>query len=201
MSYEIEQTTRRIIYTLYREGNPNKAVLANLRDAVNMTSRRAQMVWPVMMANLPKEQLSRDGVPTRAEVAVYTAIRFYAIHQQGKSQLVYGPANGDAETGGASLMSALANLRRNEDLRTALDRRVKPLLATTSITGVVNELTHLVNILKAKSENQRIDYAQLAQDLYGLQASYEQANRVRLRWGQQYFWEKSADTKTKGDQD
>lgn len=200
MTFEIEKTTRQIIYALYRDGNPDKAVLASLRDAVSMTSRRAQVVWPIMMANLPKEQLSRDGVPTRAEVAVYTAIRFYAIHQQGKEPLVYGPAGGDTATG-MTLMSALANLRRSEDLRTALDRRVKPLLATTSVTGVVNELTHLVNILKAKNENQKIDYARLAQDLYGLQASYEQANRVRLRWGQQYFWEKTADTKNKGDQD
>lgn len=200
MTFEIEKTTRQIIYALYRDGNPDKAVLASLRDAVSVTSRRAQVVWPIMMANLPKNQLSRDGVPTRAEVAVYTAIRFYAIHQQSEEQLVYGPAGGDMSAG-TTLMSALANLRRNEDLRTAMDRRVKPLLATTSVTGVVNELTHLVKILKAKNENQKIDYARLAQDLYGLQASYEQANRVRLRWGQQYFWEKAADTKNEGDQD
>jgi len=189
MTYEIEKTTARIINTLYRNGNPNKALLASLRDAPNMTSQRAQAVWPIMMANLDKLQLSTTGVPTPAEVAIYAAIRFYAIHQQGHQQTasVYEPADrGSAK--GVTLFEALAELRKKEDTRVALDRRVQPLLATTNVTSVINELSHLIRILKANSGSQKIDYAQLAEDLFWLQASYEQATRVRVRWGQQYFW-------------
>jgi len=90
-------------------------------------------------------------------------------------------------------------MRKNEDTRVALDRRVQPLLATTNAASVINGLSHLVSILKANGSAQKIDYAHLAQDLYGLQGSYERANRVRLIWGQQYFRENQAGSKTKGE--
>ncbi|AVK61551.1 type I-E CRISPR-associated protein Cse2/CasB [Lactobacillus sp. CBA3605] len=197
MTGKIATTTARIIKTLYRNGEPNKAVLADLRSAATVTSQRAQGVWPIMMANLERYQLSRDGVPTSAEVAVYAALRFYAIQQQGQTQLVYESAeNGNRQ----AFFSALAQLRAQEETRVALDRRVQPLLATTNPTSVINGLAQLVKILKANDRQQKIDYAWLAQDLYGLQASYEQANRVRLRWGQQYFWIKQATTKNEGAQ-
>ncbi|WP_407887801.1 type I-E CRISPR-associated protein Cse2/CasB [Levilactobacillus sp. N40-8-2] len=201
MSNELKTATGRIIQTLYREGHPDKAILAGLRNAPTITSQRAQAVWPILMANLDEYQLSQreDGVPTSEEVAVYTAIRFYAIYQQGNNESpVYAPAWGkDAE--GVTLFGALGNLRGNDDLRIATDRRVQPLLATTNVTGVINGLTHLVSILKANSGLQKIDFAALAQDLYWLQGSYEQASRIRLRWGQQYFSVKQADAQTEGE--
>ncbi len=187
MTYEIERATDRVIRSLYSDGNPNKAVLSSARGAASMTNRRAQGVWPIMLANLDAKFLSRTGQPTHAEVAVYSAIHFYAIHQQGKTQFVYGPANQTDETKGKTLFSALADLRKNEKTRTALDRRVQPLLATTNVNSVINSIEHLVEILKASNWEQKIDYARLAQDLYRFQGSYEQANSVRLLWGQQYF--------------
>lgn len=189
MPSEVKRTTDRIIRTLYRDGSPDKAVLASLRNAPTITSHRAEVVWPVIMANLDEDQLShaKDGAPTPEEVAVYTAIRFYAIHQQGNNDsFVYASAFGD-ESEGETLFGALGKLRGNEDLRVATDRRVQPLLATTNVSSVINSLSHLVSILKSHSKAQQIDYALLAQDLYGLQRSYEQASRVRLRWGQQYY--------------
>ncbi|MFC6261439.1 type I-E CRISPR-associated protein Cse2/CasB [Levilactobacillus fujinensis] len=194
MPSEVKKATSRIINTLYRDGNPDKAVLAGLRNAPTITSHRAEMVWPVIMTNLDKNQLShaKDGTPTSEEVAVYTAIRFYAIHQQGNNDsLVYASVHSENPKG-ETFFGALGKLRGNEDLRVAMDRRVQPLLATTNVSGVINSLSHLVSILKSHSSAQRIDYALLAQDLYGLQRSYEQASRVRLRWGQQYYSVKQA---------
>mgnify|MGYP003362117043 FL=1 len=198
MTYEIEKTTSWIISDLYRGGNPNKAVLSSLRNAATMESQRAQAVWPIMMARLDARYLSRNGTPTSAETAVYAALRFYAIHQQGKEQSVYGSAGGE-DPEGQQLFEALGKMRRNEETRVALDRRVQPLLATTNAASVINGLSHLVSILKANNGTQKIDYAHLAQDLYGLQGSYERANRVRLIWGQQYFRENQAGSKTKGE--
>ncbi|WP_261810833.1 type I-E CRISPR-associated protein Cse2/CasB [Levilactobacillus humaensis] len=196
MAEELKQIAGRIIHSIYRDGAADKATLANLRNAPTVTSQRAQKVWPLLMANLSEQQLSKNGVPTREEVAVYTAIRFYAIYQQGnQTACVYAPARGkDAK--GQMLFGALGNLRGNEDLRVAMDRRVQPLLATTNVAGVINELSHLISILKSHGNNQQIDFAQLAQDLYWLQVSYEQASRIRLLWGQQYF--RQAD-KTEGE--
>lgn len=187
MPYEIKEATRRIIAGLYRDGHSDKAMLASLRNAPTVTSQHAQVVWPLLMANLSGNQLSRTGIPTREEIAVYTAIRFYAIHQQGnQTQSVYAPTHVSG-TDGKNFFEALANLRGNEQLRTAMDRRVQPLLATTNAAGVINGLSHLVRILKSNDGTQKIDYPQLAQDLYGLQGSYEQTGQVRLRWGEQYF--------------
>lgn len=199
MGNTIEGVTKQIIQTLDREGHPDKAVLAGLRNAATLTNQRAQTVWPTMLANLDRNMLSRDGQPTYAETAIYAALRFYAIQQQGQTQLVYGPVYGDDETKGRLLFSALGELRHQETLQVALDRRIKALLATTNVPSMINSLSHLVSSLKAHHAIQRIDYAALAQDLYAAQFGNAQANRVHLRWGQQYFWN-STTTKTEGKQ-
>ncbi|MCI1598366.1 MAG: type I-E CRISPR-associated protein Cse2/CasB [Levilactobacillus sp.] len=197
MPSEVRKATSQIINTLYRDGNPDKAILASLRNAPTITSHRAEAVWPVIMAHLDESQLShaKDGAPTAAETAVYTATRFYALHQQGNQDaFVYASAVGK-DAVGETFFGVLGRLRGDEDLRVAMDRRVQPLLATTSVSGIINSLTHLVSILKAHQGAQQIDYALLAQDLDNLQGSYEQASRVRLRWGQQYYSVQAAKSK------
>jgi len=197
MTYEIEATANRIIKLLNRDGHPDKATLSSLINAPTITSQRAQTVWPILMANLDKNQLSHTGVPTPGEVAVYTAIRFYAIYQQGQDQFVYGKASGD-QPDGIKFFTALAKLRQNEETRKALDSRVQNVLATTNAASVINGLSHLNSLLKGRNGVQKIDFAWLAQDLYRLQASYEQSTQVRLLWGQQYFRVQLATTKTEG---
>lgn len=188
---KIEKVTDRVIRSLWRDGSPDKAVLSSARGAATLVSRQAQSVWPVMMANLDEEMLSHDGRPTYAETAVYAAIRFYAIHQQGQSQFVYGSVRGDAQDRGISLFQALAYLRNQPDRQDALDRRVKALLATSNVTSMIQSLSHLISILKATNSTIKIDYAQLAQDLYDAQFGNDIVNQVHLRWGQQYYYVKA----------
>ncbi|KRL00525.1 crispr-associated protein [Liquorilactobacillus capillatus DSM 19910] len=155
-----------------------------------MASPQAQSVWPVMMAELQKPMLSQNGEPTYAEIATYAVVRLYAIHQQSIDTCVYSPSVNqyNEKSEGVSLFVALAGLRQNEDVKVALDRRVQPLLATTNVNSVINSLTHLVAILKGSQRTCKVDYARLANDLFQFQISYEQANRVRLNWGRQYFY-------------
>lgn len=195
---KIEKVTDHAIRSLWREGNPNKAVLAGVRGAASLDSRRAQPVWPVMMASLDANMLSRDGRPTYAETAVYAALRFYAIHQQGRDQFAYGSARSDDQTKGTGLFKALAQLRSQPDRRDALDRRVKALLATSNVTSMIQSLSHLVSILKAASPAVKIDYAALAQDLYDAQFGTSAANQVHLRWGQRYYWNVKSEKPTEG---
>lgn len=186
----VEETTDTIIRALYREGNPNKAVLASLRSTTTLTGHRAQAIWPIMLANLEEGMLSKTGQPTYAETAVFTALRFYAIQQQGvEGHMVYGSAKAkDEDDKGIALFKALAQLRSQEGQQVALDRRVRAVLETTNITGMINSLSHLVSILKSHNRGQKIDYAALAQDLYNAQWGNRQANQVHLYWGQQYYW-------------
>ncbi|KRM72128.1 type I-E CRISPR-associated protein Cse2/CasB [Lacticaseibacillus brantae] len=184
-SFEVQQVTERIINDLYNFGAPDKATLASVRGAMSITDVRAQAVWPVMMAEMRPEMLSHTGKPTYAETAIYAALRLFAISQQGQSQFAYARAAKASEPQGYTLFQVLAQMRRNESDRTRLDRRIQPLLAVGNVNRVVNELTHLVEIVKGT--RQPIDFAQLAGDLYSFQMSYESANQVRLRWGQQFF--------------
>jgi CRISPR system Cascade subunit CasB len=173
----------RIMQLIYRNGNLDRAVLAGLRNATNLTSPQAQVVWPVLMANLDQAALSRTGEPTHAETAVFTALKFYAQHQQGNAQRVFGSVRDET---GISLFTAAARLSHVPDNQTRIDNRMKQLLKVTNTSSAINALAHLVDIVK--SGQQPIDYAQLAEDLYWFQDSFEQANRVRLRWGQTYYW-------------
>lgn len=189
MRNSIAAPVARIIRQLYGNGNINKAVLASARHGASMLSPQAQAVWPVMMAALPEPMLSRNGEPTYAETATYAAIRLYAIHQQGIEKVcVYEPFRGYNNEGGTRLFSALADLQQNKKTKATLDRRVQALLATTNVDSVINSLTHLVAILKAKNRECQIDYALLAEELFKFQMNYDLANRVRLNWGRQYFY-------------
>lgn len=200
MENSITVPVGRILRQLYGNGNLNKAVLASARHAASMTSPQAQAVWPVIMSELPQPLLSRNGEPTYAETATYTAIRLYAIQQQGIETCVYAPAYSKSteEAEGMTVFSALAGLRQNEDTKTALDRRVQTVLGTTNVDSVINSLNHLVAILKSNQRSHPIDYAQLANDLFYFQMSYEQATRVRLNWGRQYFYSANKTTQTEG---
>lgn len=206
MTNEIARSTRQIILRLYNDGNENKGVLASLRTAPKLTSPRAQNIWPVMLGSIPETMLSRDGQPTRAEKSIYAAVRLYAIHQQAQSMFVYDQVawknqdeNNKKELQGKNLFSALALIRANPDYKDALDRRVQAVLASTNIDTVFDALGHLVSMLKSRSAGIQVDYGQLAQDFYQFQFGYTAANRVRLRWGQQYFFVQANHTQAKGE--
>lgn len=197
---KLEKVTDKVIRSLWRDGSPNKAALSGARRAASLLNRQAQSVWPVMMVNLDKEMLSHDGNPTYAETALYAAIRFYAIHQQGQAQFVYGSVYEDDKEKGVRLFKALARLRSQPDRQDALDRRVKALLATSNVTSMIQSLSHLISILKAANPTIKIDYALLAQDLYDAQFGVSIANQVHLRWGQQYYWDVKTEKLAKGKQ-
>ncbi|WP_282802295.1 type I-E CRISPR-associated protein Cse2/CasB [Secundilactobacillus kimchicus] len=187
----IANKTRQIIHVLYNSGNINKAGLAYLRQSKSMTSPKAMMVLPDFMRFMDADMISQSGELTRAEVAVFTAVRLYAFHQQSKDVSVYGPVNTNTndseEPLGKQIFTVLRELRKNLKTRQALDGRVQQILGATNIASVNNSLNQLIRIIKSADLSIPIDYGLLARDLFDFQMSYEQANRVRLRWGQQYF--------------
>lgn len=186
-SKNIRSITAKIITELYGNGAPNKAVLASIREAAFFTSPKAQAVWPIMFKYFTPEMLSNSGKPTYSEIAVYAALRFYALSQQGKEELTYAKWSASPDSEGATLFQILAQMRQNPDNKDSLDRRIRPLLKINNIDRVTKDLNQLVGMVKTSNFNQPIDYALLASDLYSFQFNYETANRVRVRWGQQYF--------------
>lgn len=189
MVSEIANTTARIITKLYGNGNINKAALASLRGAENIDNPRARMVWPIMFSEINEKYLSNDptGMASNAENSIYTAIRCYAIYQQGTNDEVYATSIGD-DASGKTLFKALSKARGSGPSRDALDRRVQNLLASRNIRSVNKSVTQLVRIIKSNNNRLKIDFGQLASDLYYFSVSFNLANQVCLKWGQQYYW-------------
>ncbi|MGQ3490403.1 type I-E CRISPR-associated protein Cse2/CasB [Limosilactobacillus mucosae] len=192
MANEIAKVTAQIIYSLYNNGDLDKAVLASLRHAVTIKDHRAENVWPIMFSKMAASDISSDpqGRETRQETAIYTALRCFAIYQQGLTQLSYASSNQvSTEDKGQQLFVALADLRKNQDKQAALDRRIQNLLSSTNIDSVTKSVTQLVRILKSADRNLLLDFSQLAQDLFFFQMGYEYSRQVFLKWGRQYYWQ------------
>lgn len=191
MAFEIEKATERIIRQLYNNGDTDKASLSVLRSAATIDGYRAQKVWPVFLSNLDEKWLSKNGKATREETAIFAAVRMYALHQQASDSCVFSRRNysdkKDEEKNGRELFEALNWLKQGTDSHEALDRRVQALLGTNNISATIDQLIHLMQIIKSKKTGIQIDYARLAGDLYRFQLGYRQANEVRLRWGEQYY--------------
>lgn len=192
LMYDIEKNTECIIRQLYNKGAMDKAALSALRSSSRLNGNRAQKVWPVFLSNLNEKYLSKTGKATRAEMAVFVAVRMYALHQQSSDDCVfarkrYSSADVTGVENGLELFEVLNQLSKVEESRVALERRVQALLGTTNFTAVVDQLIHLMQIIKGKKLRIRIDYARLAGDLYRFQLGYRQANEVRLHWGEQYY--------------
>lgn len=182
--------TARIIDQLYGDGTPDKGALAELRRSTAITDKGAEKIWPLIFSAMPK--LSTNGKPTKLEIAVYTALHCYAAFQQGNDSFVFGqiPRLKDKEESrenGVSLFTALREMNDSNEKK-ALDRRVTALLATTNISSATNSINHLVSILKGKKMGEKIDFAQLAEDLYNFQLSTKNARFVALKWGKDYYW-------------
>lgn len=196
MAFEIEKATERIIRQLYNNGDTDKASLSALRSAATIDGYRAQKVWPVFLSNLDEQWLSKNGKATREESAIFAAVRMYALHQQASDACVFSRRNysdkkdekkKNVEKNGRELFEALNWLKQGTDSHEALDRRVQALLGTNNYNAVIDQLVHLMQIIKSKKTGIQIDYARLAGDLYKFQFGYRQANEVRLRWGEQYY--------------
>lgn len=196
MAFEIEKATERIIRQLYNNGDTDKASLSALRSAATIDGYRAQKVWPVFLSNLDEQWLSKNGKATREEAAIFAAVRMYALHQQASDSCAFSRRNysdkkdekkKDVEKNGRELFEALNWIKQGTDFHEALDRRVQALLGTTNYNAAIDQLVHLMQIIKSKKTGIQIDYARLAGDLYKFQLGYRQANEVRLRWGEQYY--------------
>ena len=94
MSQHTKQTvwtvTKKIIFKLsnQKEETYDKATLAKVRKTLGKPLSEATEIWPILFENLPEEFLSSYQQPSYEELAIYTALQLYALHQQGVSTSV-----------------------------------------------------------------------------------------------------------------
>lgn len=179
----VYQVTAKILHVIASDlhVSSTKAHLADLRQSVNKDVHLATGVFPLIFSNIPAEYLGRSGALTDAERAIILALQLYALHQQGKEQNVNAQADAKERDLGASLNS----LRFADDSQ-AIDRRFNAMITATSFNELANHLRHLIKLLMSKTET-KVNYAQLAQDLFWFQKG--QASGIRLKWSRSYYRE------------
>lgn len=176
---KVRQYTRQQISRLeiHRDESNGRAALAYLRRGIGHVPGEIPMLWGSFLAGLPEELCSPGGEASYAEWAVYTALTLYALHQQGKSDSM--------QVNDVSLGSAAQQLAGNDEKQQErIWRRLNLVAQADDIQELSYRLRQLVTLLKAAGIG--LDYALLAADLYEYQFA-STANRVRLRWGQDFF--------------
>lgn len=172
-------TWRKIESILRMQEAPARAALANLRRGIGKAPGALPQLWGLTLEGLPEGLYSRDGQPTRAEWAVYTALTLYALHQQGqdlKTKCMYRPDS--------SLGRAVRRLAPTQDDLPRVKRRFDAAATAHSPAECAHHLKGLVQQLRA--EDIPLDYPALAEDLYFFQFPGAQ-DGVRLRWGQDFY--------------
>ena len=180
MKNNLYKVTSRIIFKMDKslESSETKAILSRLRNSIGRDITETIAIWPLMFEEIPSNYLSIDGKPTYQESAILAALQLYALHQQGNRQSV------NASTG-ESVGKALHEIRDLDN--PALDQRFNALITSGNFEEMIVHLRHLISILKQKMDT-KIDYAKLADDFYWYQITRESANRMRMRWGQDYYF-------------
>lgn len=153
-----------------------KAALSALRHSLGKPLSEAPTVCRILLENMPEEFLSRNGVETEEERAIYGALQLYAIQRQGRR----GKEVNDTVK---NIGEALRNLR-TDDSREAMDRRFVSVLSAASFANFLYQLRQLVKLAKAKRALP-IDFAALADDLYWYQMGAKE--KVCLRWAEAYY--------------
>lgn len=179
---EVSQVVHEKLQVLLNESNEayTKAVLAKMRRGIGHVPGEIPELWGMLLENIPEKMLSKNGVPTQAEWAVYTALTLFALHQQGcerqKPMYVKGQSLGKA-------MRDLVPPEDGEALK-RIRRRFNVIATSSDIQELAYHLKSVVQLLR--SAEIALDYPELAGELYLYQIP-GRAAQVRLRWGEKFY--------------
>lgn len=163
-----------------------KARLARLRRGVGKKPGELPELWCEFLQSrdcqdMPKTWYSwhSSGIPTYEEWAVYTTLTLFALHQQGRDiQKEY------VHQEGKSLGAAAAELVKEKDDQERIWRRFCKVSTADDMEELNYYLRGMVQLFKANEIG--LDYVKLAGDLYDFQYR-EIVDRVRLRWGEDFY--------------
>ena len=165
-----------------------RAHLAQLRRGIGRIPGDAPEIWGILFADMPEEMMSRNGKPTKEEWAVYTALTLYALHQQGKDIQEKNMHQQNFQLG----LSVAMLVKDEEKDRDRIARRFNAFATAGDMQEAAYHLRGLIQLLRAV--NIPLDYVRLAQELYRFQDP-DEAPKVRLAWGQDFYRMKKSETK------
>ncbi len=172
--------------------NQRRAELAQLRRGVGHAPGEIPELWGSFLAEMP-EELQGVKTASHAEWAIYLALTYYALHQQGNE------TNMNRE--GYGLGRAVRELaERNTSVQdwesSSVLRRFNALATAKDIHEISHHLRGLIQLLRsAKGGGIPLDYPLLAAELYGLQCDRSKfphiSADIKLRWGQDLYRNKN----------
>ena len=165
--------------TVNRQSSSVKARLANLRRGVGKMPGELPELWGAFLNGIPDELLDYNGKVSRSEWAIYLSLTLFALHQQGSGNSV----NADD----VSVGKAAARLmdKPTDEERERVLRRLGPVVTAKDMPELSHHLRCLIQLLRSKGIG--LDYKKLAEDIYDFQ-SEDTRNNVRLRWGQDFYY-------------
>ncbi|WP_368550450.1 type I-E CRISPR-associated protein Cse2/CasB [Rothia sp. LK2588] len=175
-----------------------RAQLARLRQAAGRTPEKDPLAWAVVLEQILPEldsSWNRDE-PSTTEVAAYTALTLYALHQRSQSQPMHVKSN-------RSLGYAVAQLEKTTKSGSTKSR-LDALVTASTQNATTYHLRSIVNMLN--SHDIPLDYGRLAEDLRRLWNNRYPHDKegVILRWGRDYargLWGGSASHQSPTDND
>ena len=168
----------------------SKAQLAQLRRGVGKRPGELPELWGIFLRNMPEELMGKEGRPSYADWAIYTALTLFALHQQGHSE----PMHAEGEEN--RLGRAVKKLAHGEEE----EENVRRKFSITARSDDMEELSyHLKTLVRMLGSNDiKLDYEDLAKDLYRFQFEND-ADQVRLKWGQDFY--RFVGTKDRGEEE
>ena len=165
-----------------------RAHLAQLRRGIGRIPGDAPEIWGILFADMPEEMMSRNDKPTKEEWAVYTALTLYALHQQGNDIQKENMYRQNFRLG----LSVAGLVKDEKKDRERIAGRFNAFATANDMQEAAYYLRGLIQLLRAA--NIPLDYVRLAQELYRFQDP-DEAPKVRLAWGQDFYRMKKSETK------
>lgn len=153
----------------------SRATLAQLRRGVGKPVGELLDLLPLVVN--PDAPRPRGEEPTADEIAIYTALTLYAVHQQSQRTRMHVPR--------ASFGTALGGLRYAGGTENpGIVRRFQALGTASNLDELVYHARTLVTLLR--SGDRGFDYGRFADDLVAFQDP-RRRDFVRLAWGRDFY--------------
>lgn len=152
-----------------------RGMLANLRHGIGKEPGELPELWGAVFDGIPEELIGTKA-PSDAEWAIYTAVTLYAMHQQGNEECVH--------TDAVSIGKAAAELVKSDDDTERILNRMKLIATAVTPSDLAYHLRGIIQLLKG--ETVKLDYAELAAELY-LFRFPDNANSIRIQWGRDFY--------------
>ena len=180
MVNEVGEYVRRRIYwlTAHLDAGEAKARLAQLRRGIGKKPGEIPELWGIFLQTLPEEFMSRGEEPSYAEWAIYTTLTLFALHQQGQVEPMH------LQGKEYSLGCSARRLVHSDDEEERIRFKLSLIAQAEDMTEVSYRMKTMIRLLGA--DNIPLDYVDLAKDLFLFQLG-NYADRIRLKWGQDFY--------------